>query len=119
VEDDADVRLLAKTVLERRGYRVLEAQHGRAGIAVAAGVGGAIDVVVSDVIMPGLGGPEMADALAAHHPGLRVLFISGYTDRAREQLGSPGPGRAFLAKPFTPAELTDAVRTLIDAPASA
>jgi PAS domain S-box-containing protein len=118
VEDDADVRRLAKTVLERRGYRVLEAQHGRAGLAVAAGANHAVDLVVSDVIMPGLGGPEMADALAERHPGLRVLFISGYTDRAREQLGSPGPGRAFLAKPFTPAELADAVRALIDAPAA-
>ena len=77
---------------------------------------GHLDALVTDVGMPVLSGPELAQRLTMFRPDLRVLFISGYADRAREELGSPGPGWAFLPKPFAPRELVEGLRRLLDGP---
>ncbi len=105
VEDDADVRQLTRTVLQRQGYRVLEAEHGQAALTMSAQTPGVIHAMVSDVIMPGMTGPETADAIAATRPGLRVLFISGYTQDTTVEHSLP--------KPFLPGALLRELRKLL------
>jgi two-component system cell cycle sensor histidine kinase/response regulator CckA len=120
VEDDPSVRQLASIVLENQGYRVLRASSGLDGIRVARELKGpAIDLVISDVIMPRMGGREMADLIRAAYPKVKVLFTSGYPDDTADGVGPQTPGVAFLAKPYTPAQLARRVRTLMDEPATA
>lgn len=111
-EDDATVRNLIESMLERAGYDVLVASDGAEALALAKGFEGHIDALVTDWIMPGMRGPELAKRLTAERPSLQVLYISGYTD---EQLG-PGrfefDPRQFLAKPFAREELLDRLRDL-------
>lgn len=114
VEDDEAVRALARTVLEGRGYRVLVAGDGEAALAVAGSHEGALDLLLSDVVMPRLGGRELANRLREARPGLRTLFMSGYTDDAILRHGVAAGRDPFLAKPFTPEELTRAVRDVLD-----
>jgi len=118
VEDDDAVRTLARTVLEARGYRVMVARDGDDALAVAASHEGAIDLLVSDVVMPRLGGREVANRLREARPGLRTLFVSGYTDDAVLRHGVAAGLDPFLAKPFTPEELTRCVRDVLDDPHS-
>jgi PAS domain S-box-containing protein len=114
VEDEDLVRVLASRVLERAGFRLLTAADADEALAVAAAHDGAIDLLVTDVIMPRVLGPELAEQLARLRPGLRVLFTSGYT------AGGAGvtatlPARArFIDKPFSPSDLVAAVRAAID-----
>ena len=115
VEDDAAVRALAKRALERRGYDVLEAGGGGAALAVSAGAG-AIHLLVTDVVMPGMGGRELAGRLRGLRPGLRVLYMSGYTDDALVRHGVLAGEAAFLQKPFTPESLARKVREVLDGP---
>ena len=110
VEDEPGVRALVSMTLRRAGYVVLEAADGEWGLSVAAAHAGAIDLVVTDVVMPRLNGPAMATRLIATRPGLRFLFMSGYPDDARAPQDFVGASGAFLAKPFTPSQLTHAVR---------
>ena len=114
VEDDEAVRTLARTVLEGRGYRVLVASDGEAALSVAAAHEGTIDLLVSDVVMPRLGGREVANRLREARPGLRTLFVSGYTDDAILRHGVAAGRDPFLAKPFTPEQLTRSVRDVLD-----
>jgi CheY-like chemotaxis protein len=114
VEDEEAVRRLAYHVLQEQGYTVLEARHGEEALQVYARHAGPIDLLVSDVVMPHLSGPELARRLTAHAPGLRVLFLSGYHRDDLELKDLPGARRAyFLAKPFNPDELTRLVREIL------
>jgi PAS domain S-box-containing protein len=117
VEDDPAVRQLASAVLQAQGYEVLVAANGQDGLRIARDhTGPAIRLVVTDVVMPLMGGKMMAESLTSGDPDLKVLFTSGYTDDAIAQYGVLDPGVAFLPKPFTPATLIGKVRELLDAP---
>ncbi|HEX8027215.1 MAG TPA: response regulator, partial [Vicinamibacterales bacterium] len=115
-EDEQGVRELAVESLERRGYRVLAAASGEEALRIAAGYGAAIDLLVSDVIMPGMKGTELAERLRATRPGTRVLLMSGYAaDVVTAQDLRDAP---LLSKPFSPATLIKAVRAALDIPLS-
>jgi CheY-like chemotaxis protein len=113
VEDEESVRRLARKVLEGAGYRVIEAPHGGEALQLALGYQGPIHALVSDVVMPGLSGQELAVRLQASRPGVKVLYISGYSRDAITRQGILSPGTDFLEKPFTPEALTERVRELL------
>jgi CheY-like chemotaxis protein len=114
VEDEGAVRALARHVLGSCGYTVLEAADGREAVRVAEGHSGPIDLLVSDVVMPHLGGRQLAERLTAVKTGLKVLFLSGYTDDAVVRHGVLDAEYAFLQKPFTPTGLAQKVRDVLD-----
>jgi len=115
VEDEPAVRHLAANVLEAQGYTVLRAPNGQEGLRVARDHHGSpIRLVVTDVIMPLMGGIVMAEWLKTTYPGLKVLFTSGYTDDAIAQHGILEAGVSFLSKPYTPAILARKVREMLD-----
>jgi PAS domain S-box-containing protein len=114
VEDDADLRDLSRRVLTMNGYRVLPASHGRDALRVASEHAEEISLMVTDVIMPGMTGRELADRLLEKRPGMRVLFVSGYTDNIIAERGMLAPGTAFLQKPFSPRHLAAKVREVLD-----
>jgi CheY-like chemotaxis protein len=112
VDDEADVRSVVRQVLHQRGYKVLSAASGAEAIEVAANHAGTLDILVTDVLMPGMSGRELFEHLSARYPDMKVLYISGYAD---ETLGhSQGAAAAFLAKPFRLETLTTRVRTVLD-----
>ena len=113
-EDDEMLRPLAKGVLEKLGYTVLEAENAAHALALAGAYAGPIELLVSDVVMPGGSGRELARQLARSRPDTRVLYISGYTDDAIVHHGMLEPGLAFLQKPFTPDALARKVRDVLD-----
>src|SRR2546428_2329603 len=102
VEDEAPVRSVARQVLERHGYTVLEAASAEAALDVATRYSGAIHLLLTDVVIPGLNGRELATRLADLRPDARVIFMSGYTDEAVTRHGVLEPGAAYVQKPFTP-----------------
>jgi CheY-like chemotaxis protein len=110
VDDDASVLIASRRILAKYGYTVLEAPGGEEALELARQHADRIDVVLTDVRMPGLDGPSLVRKLADVLPTLRVIYMSGYTDGRLDQ-ELPAPGRAFLAKPFTVEQLT---RTLAD-----
>jgi signal transduction histidine kinase len=115
VEDEPAVRHLACSILEAQGYTVLCASNGQDGLrAVREHKGSPIRLVVTDVIMPLMGGKVMTEWLKTTHPGFKILFTSGYTDDAIAQHGVLDAGVEFLAKPYTPATLARKVRELLD-----
>jgi signal transduction histidine kinase len=115
VEDDSSVRHLAAGVLEAQGYTVLRADNGQEALHVAREhKGSPIRLVVTDVIMPLMGGEVMAEWLKTTYPDLKILFTSGYTDDAIAQHGVLEQGVAFLPKPYTPAALACKVREMLD-----
>jgi PAS domain S-box-containing protein len=113
VEDEESVRQLVKETLERKGYRVLEAENGEAGLTVAAQHQQQIDLVITDVVMPHLGGQELAQRLRASRPEIKVLYLSGYTEDAVVGEGTVESGKAFLQKPFTLQSLARKVREVL------
>jgi CheY-like chemotaxis protein len=113
-EDDAGVRGLTCQVLRGAGYTVLEAADGETAARVADGHPGAIHLFVTDVVMPGMSGRQVAERLAARRAGLKVLYLSGYTDDAVVRHGILEKQVAFLQKPFTPAGLVAKVRSTLD-----
>ncbi len=110
VEDDHEVRVFAARVLRRAGYLVTEAASGTAALEQLHGMTPP-DLVIADVVMPGMSGPEFARQLAERQAGVKVLFTSGYTDRRRAGLGE---GMDLMEKPFTPAMLLSRVRATLD-----
>ncbi|MBM3980081.1 MAG: response regulator [Planctomycetes bacterium] len=114
VEDDDTVRGLTRLALEGRGYAVLEAAHPAAALERAERHPGPIHLLVTDVVMPGTGGRELARALCAARPGLKVLYVSGYTDDAVVRHGIVTATDAFLQKPFSPLALVRKVRAVLD-----
>src|SRR5437867_3063424 len=116
VEDEPVVRELAAFTLQERGYTVFEAANGEEGLRIAKEKNGNIDLVLTDVVMPVMGGKEMADAIRASHPQTRILFASGYTEDALGHHGVLQPGVAFLQKPYLTATLARIVREVLDEP---
>ena len=110
VEDQEMVREMTRAVLDQEGYHVLVAADGREAVRVSQGFAGEIDLVITDVVMPGLSGRETAEQLRTARPGARVIFVSGYTADALGGRDALEPGTRFLQKPFRPDELTAAVR---------
>ncbi len=113
VEDEDGVRRLARKILERLGYVVLEAKNGREALSVIETHRVAVDILVSDVVMPGFGGRQLAERALALRPGLKMLFMSGHTEDAILKEGV-SRGTPFLSKPFTPSELAHKVREVLD-----
>ena len=112
VEDEESVRQLVRETLEAKGYKVLEAEHGEAALGVVSGHHGPIDILITDVVMPGMSGRELAKQLCASDPEMKVLFLSGYTEDAIVHQGVLEPGTAFLQKPFTLQMLSLKVREI-------
>jgi CheY-like chemotaxis protein len=115
VEDEAQLRELTRTVLTARGYSVVEAANPEEAERLAAEYGSKIQLLLTDVIMPGISGRELAKRLAARNPAMRVLYMSGYTYNVIAQGGTLERGVAFLQKPFTPGVLVEKVREVLDA----
>ena len=114
-EDDAILRPLAKQLLEKLGYRVLEGGDAAEALAAAQRHTGPIHLLIADVILPGPSGRELARRLAVARPDTKVVYVSGYTDDAIVHHGMLEPGLNFLQKPFTPATLARKVRDVLDA----
>jgi len=114
VEDEETVRALACRVLEDLGYAVLEAGNGAEALERLAEVGGAVRLVVSDVVMPVMGGRELGERLASEHPSVPILYMSGYTGDDVVQRGLLAPSAPFQQKPFTPETLGRKVREMLD-----
>ena len=113
VEDEESVRQLVRETLAAKGYRVVEADNGESGVAVAAKHQGKIDLVITDVVMPGMGGRELVKQLAQTRPETKVLYLSGYTEDAIVSEGTIESGAAFLQKPFTLQNLARKVREVL------
>jgi CheY-like chemotaxis protein len=112
VEDEESVRVFASKALEKQGYRVLQARHGRDALLRLSQHDGPVHLVITDIVMPEMGGSELARRLAGEHPELPVLFMSGYTDDEVAQRGL-GAEQGFLQKPFTSDGLARKVREVL------
>jgi PAS domain S-box-containing protein len=117
VEDEDGVRALTRLTLQRLGYRVLEAGGLEEAVCVARASRCPVDLLVTDVVMPGAGGRAVAERLRQEYPGLRVLFMSGYTDDAVVRHGVASDRADFIQKPFAPGGLARKVRHVLDRPA--
>ncbi len=113
VEDEESVRELVRVTLISRGYNVLEAENGERGLQIADSCKEHIHILITDVVMPGIGGRELAKRLLVLRPGISVLYLSGYTEDAVVTQGALGPGTGFLQKPFTLQNLAKKVREVI------
>ncbi|AKT41419.1 ATP-binding protein [Chondromyces crocatus] len=116
VEDYGPVRVMVRSLFGDLGYNVLVATDGEEALRVARAHAGQIHILVTDVIMPRMGGKELAATLVEERPGLRVLYTSGYTENAIVHHGMLKPGIAFIPKPYRPSELAERVRSLLDDP---
>ncbi|MGA8540739.1 MAG: ATP-binding protein, partial [Terriglobales bacterium] len=115
VEDEESVRELVRITLSSRGYKVLEAENGESGLQIAEDYKEPIDILITDVVMPGIGGRDLAKKLLALRPTVSVLYLSGYTEDAVIDQGAPSPAVAFLQKPFTLQNLAKKVREVLRA----
>ena len=113
VEDDDQVRALAAASLTARGYRVFSAQNGEEALKVAADLPVPLDILITDVIMPKMGGPELVGKLSPARPDMLVLYISGYTEHAIVPTGTVPAGIQLLPKPFTPNMLAQKVSEML------
>jgi CheY-like chemotaxis protein len=112
-EDNEHVRWLVGQALRYEGYAVLEAADGAEALRLGQEHAGPIDVLVTDLAMPAVEGRRVAEILATHQPGMRVLYLSGYFREQAEDAGRLPAGAAFLEKPFSAGELAGAVRRLL------
>ncbi len=115
VEDDASVRILLRDALKKLGYRVIEAKHGLEACLLATQEVSRLDLLLTDMVMPGMGGRELAQHLVAIKPDLRILFMSGFTDDVGILAGHEQGTSGFLQKPFTPEVLARTIRKILDA----
>ncbi len=113
VEDEESVRQLVRETLESRGYKILEAENGEAALQIVSGYSDKIDMLITDVVMPGMGGRELSARLCASCPEIKVLYLSGYTEDAIVHEGVVDPDTAFLQKPFTLQALSRKVREVL------
>jgi CheY-like chemotaxis protein len=119
VEDEDAVRSLVARTLRKSGYVVIEASNGREALRVAERHDGLLDLILTDVVMPRMSGPELVERLAPAHPATRVLYMSGYTADAFVGHGGLQPGTLLLQKPFSPTELAHKVRAVLSEPREA
>ena len=110
------MRQLVAEILETSGYAVLQAGDGPSALELLRRHSEPIDLLLTDVVMPGMSGPDVAAAVASLRPGTQLLYMSGYTDSAIVHHGVLEPGTAFLQKPFSADDLTRKVRSLLDEP---
>jgi CheY-like chemotaxis protein len=115
VEDDQSIRELAAEVLREHGYRVTEAASAEQALVAFEGCG-PVDLLLTDVVMSGMNGHELANKLVALDPGLKILYMSGYSERGVVQQGILEPGRSFLPKPFHPGDLLGKVGDVLAKP---
>ena len=118
VEDDASVRILLRDTLRKLGYRVIEAKQGLEACLIASQELDRLDLLLTDMVMPGMGGRELAQHLITIKPDLRILFMSGFTDDVGILAGHERGTSGFLQKPFTPELLARTVRKILDAPSN-
>jgi two-component system, cell cycle sensor histidine kinase and response regulator CckA len=116
VDDDAALRSVTERVLRRAGYTVVTARGGKEALDMIARLDGRLKLILTDVVMPDMNGPALASRVAELHPGIRVLFASGYPDDAVTRHGVLPEGVEFIGKPFTVAELAARVREVLDRP---
>jgi two-component system cell cycle sensor histidine kinase/response regulator CckA len=116
VEDEDEVRAAVCESLQMRGYAVLKARHGKEAVMICRRHEGPIDLLLTDVVMPQMTGPELVRRISPVRPEMKVLYISGYTSDALHQRNLMEPGTAFLQKPFTPEALARQVRAVLDTP---
>ena len=114
VEDENAVRSSARRLLERHGYTVLEARHGADALRIVEEADREVDLVVTDLVMPEMGGRELVERLRTRRPALKVLFMSGYTEKAITTDGLMPPRTGFVEKPFTMEQLLRRLRELLD-----
>jgi len=114
VEDEDTLRTLCERILGGLGYQVMPARNGAEAIALAQGFGDRIDLLLTDVVMPGMNGRELATQMVLHHPEMQVLFMSGYTNDAIGKHGVLDEGVSFIGKPYTPLALARKVREVLD-----
>jgi two-component system cell cycle sensor histidine kinase/response regulator CckA len=114
VEDDPAVRGLVNEALRLKGYEVLVARHGIEALLAGAKHPGPIHLLLTDVVMPQMSGPEVAEQLAIARPAMKVMYMSGYPDHPVFAKGGVKEGTAFLQKPFTMGALTQKVREVLD-----
>jgi PAS domain S-box-containing protein len=114
VEDDDMVRTLAKSILEKRGYRVLSAPTGEAGVELLDRHQGPLDLLLTDIVLPGMNGRDLSKRASARFPGVRTLFMSGYTDEVISHHGVLQEGIAFIQKPFSVRDLASRIRQMLD-----
>ena len=119
IEDEAMIRILVCNVLGSYGYNVYEADDGEHAEDIINAKGGGIDLIITDVVLPGMSGRDLVERLAAVHPGIPALFMSGYSQDVVGNHGVPTAGVAFLKKPFSPEALLLKVREVLDPPAHA
>jgi len=114
VEDDEAVRAVAERSLGRFGYDVITATGGEEALRIAEEYDGTISLLLTDIMMPGMNGIEVARAVARIRGGILIFFMSGYADQDLVRQGLLEPGTHFLQKPFTPQELAVRIRTILD-----
>ena len=115
VDDEAALRSVASRILSRHGYRVLTAGNGGEAILLLERHEGPIDLLLSDVVMPGMSGPQLGERLQQRYPGIKLLFTSGYTDDVALRYGLGGDRVQFIGKPYSIVDLTRKVREVLDA----
>ena len=115
VDDEAGIRGLMRKILKRERYEVVEAASAEEALKAVAALGKPIDLLLTDVMLPGMLGSELAQRMRAAQPSIKVLYISGYTQDEAVRSGDTPPGAKFLAKPFTLGALLGKVRETLDA----
>ncbi len=113
VEDEAGIRALVRKILRRQGYEVLEAANGQDALALCREHGQRVELLITDVLMPQMGGRELVERLQTQGHDMKVLYVSGYTDDSTVYSGDLPPGTAFLQKPFTLGSLLDKVKEVL------
>ena len=115
VEDDESVRAVSRHILLRQGYTVLEAANGAEALATCDRMPTSIDLVISDMVMPELSGPQLGRLIRERHPAISILLMSGYTHEAALRQSFLDADTAFIEKPFTPRAFVARVREVLDA----